>query len=335
VFVLIKKSIKSIKERGFKNFLLAVKEYLKRFFITTPIFRTVYYKLKKKLNPAGFLVVNSQGSKIMVNLAGEDINRDLIIHKGLREPECTKIIKQELKKGMRVIDIGANIGYYALCEAKMVGGEGKVFAIEPEPKNFKALNKNISLNNYSNIRTFQCAVGDKSGKTPFYISDKSNWHTAGKLKESRNIKIIDQIEIDMVTLDDFAKNREPINFVRMDVEGFEPFILDGAKNLLSQNSPMKLFIEIHNPFIKENGRNTEEMFNFLANLNFKLNYIVKQSLNISPSSIYRRFKEGPIVFSEKSVKYKKLLKEALQDPKINKILMNESFYSVFLEKSVV
>ena len=63
----------------------------------------------------------------------------------------TELVKREIKEGDLVIDVGANIGYYTLIFAKLVGEKGKVYAFEPEPRSFKLLKKNVEENKYQNI----------------------------------------------------------------------------------------------------------------------------------------------------------------------------------------
>src|SRR3989344_3364089 len=71
---------------------------------------------------------------------------------GVHEPYQTEIIMKNVKRGDVVLDVGANIGYYTLLFAKLVGPEGIVFAFEPDPTNFSILKKNVETNNYTNVR---------------------------------------------------------------------------------------------------------------------------------------------------------------------------------------
>lgn len=73
---------------------------------------------------------------------------NLSINNGIYEEFETNIVKEEIKKGDIVLEIGANIGYYTLIFAKLVGEKGKVFAFEPDPTNFALLKKNIEINGY-------------------------------------------------------------------------------------------------------------------------------------------------------------------------------------------
>ena len=71
--------------------------------------------------------------------------------KKIYEELGTEIVKKEVKEGDIVIDIGANIGYFTLLFAKLVGPAGKVYSFEPEPSNFSILKKNVKVNEYRNV----------------------------------------------------------------------------------------------------------------------------------------------------------------------------------------
>ena len=86
------------------------------------------------------------------------------------ERATTDLLKDLLHPGMIFVDVGANIGYFSLLAANLVGTEGTVYAFEPEPGNHELLRKNIELNSYSNIVMIQKAVSNKSGSAPLFLS---------------------------------------------------------------------------------------------------------------------------------------------------------------------
>ena len=150
---------------------------------------------------------------------------------GVYEEVETGLVNKQIQKGDIVIDIGANIGYYTLIFAKLVGQDGKVFAFEPEPLNFNILTKNIELNGYENVIVEQKAVSDKNGKTRLYISDlTSGMHRIYQSKYCKNF-----IDVNLIKLDDyFSKTSfiDEINFLKIDVEGAEFGVLNGISNIL-------------------------------------------------------------------------------------------------------
>lgn len=118
--------------------------------------------------------------------------------------------------GELVLDIGANIGYYTLLMSKMVGESGKVYAFEPEPKNFEILQKNIKLNNANNVVIEKLALSDKVGRSFIALSEDSGQH---RISDSG-------LEIQTTTIDEYFGNKK-IDFIKMDAEGSEGKILRG------------------------------------------------------------------------------------------------------------
>ena len=182
------------------------------------------------------------GNKMYLDLQDPGISSDLL-RDGIREPFLTESIQKEIRKGDVIVDIGANIGYYALQEARLAGDNGRVYAIEPVPENVELLKKNIELNNYSNIEVFQLAVGAASKTDYIYISNYRN--TAAMIKTQ---SYIDKVPVQVTTLDKFLENKPPPNLIRMDVEGYEVEIVKGMTKLLESNKPLKLIVELHPPY---------------------------------------------------------------------------------------
>jgi len=185
--------------------------------------------------------VNGYKLKIIPNDVG--ISSDLLIFK-THEPLTTKLISKLLKKGMVCLDIGSNIGYYVLLEHKIVGNEGKVIAIEPSPANYNILKENIKLQN-SNIENYNFAVGNKNGITRFVIDKRSNGCMT--IPEGEEPKIPgDIIEVPIKKIDDFVDEikLQQLDFLRMDVEGYENYIFDGMSKTLERFKPM-IQVEIH------------------------------------------------------------------------------------------
>lgn len=179
------------------------------------------------------------GNKMYLDLKDPGISSDLL-RDGIREPFLTESVQREIKEGDVVVDIGANIGYYALQEARLVGDSGKVYAIEPVPENAELLKRNIELNNCSNIEVFQLAVGAANKSDYIYVTNYRN--TAAMIKTQSSI---DKVPVQVTTLDKFLQGRRAPDLIRMDVEGYEVEIVKGMTKLLGSNKPLKLVVEVH------------------------------------------------------------------------------------------
>ena len=219
------------------HFVLRV-GYLKHFIL----------RLKSK---NGIIIKNIQGSRMYIDLKDMGISSEIALY-GIREPESTKMIQKVVKDGDVVLEIGANRGYYALMESKLVGKNGKVYCIEPLPENVEHLKKNIELNGYNNMEVYQLAIGDKNGTASMSISSHSN---LGSLMDKKDSRIVGSLKVKLVTLDNFLKEKRFPDFIRMDVEGYEYNIIKGMMNVLKSNKPLKMFIEVH-PHIMNKGQTT-------------------------------------------------------------------------------
>lgn len=161
---------------------------------------------------------------------------------GAWEPAVAKVVVEIVRKGMTVIDVGAHHGYYSLYFAKCVGPTGRVFSFEPVPENFALLRKNIQLNDVSWIETFPDAVFSCTKDISFAAPDESANSGEGSLGEGSRGR---QILVHAVTLDSFCASADRLpHVIKMDVEGAELDVLQGAEDLLKQCSPT-LLIELH------------------------------------------------------------------------------------------
>lgn len=143
------------------------------------------------------------------------------------------ILKQNIHLGNTVLDIGANIGYYTLIMSKLVGSTGKVYAFEPEPKNFEILKKNIELNKLDNVILEQKALSNIDGVTYLELSKDSGQH---RLSDHG-------VKVESISLDSYFGEGE-IDFIKMDAEGSEYKILKGMKNVL-KNKNLKIVTEFY------------------------------------------------------------------------------------------
>jgi len=151
------------------------------------------------------------------------------------EPYETELILRQAKGGDVVVDVGANIGYYTVLLADKVGGTGKVYAFEPDKTNFEILVKNIKENKLENVVAVNAAVGRKSEKKILYKSKENlgDHKLYGKDKDIEEVKII--------KLDDYLADIK-VDLMKIDTQGWEPEVIEGAKNIISKNKPV-MFLE--------------------------------------------------------------------------------------------
>lgn len=182
----------------------------------------------------------------------------------------TEFLKKIIKNGNIVLDVGANIGYWTLIFAKLVGDKGKVFAFEPDPENYRLLLKNIAANQVRNTIPIQKAVSNHNGKTTlFQSSDNKGDHRINDFYVFDGDDQRKKIEIECVTLDSVFKEQR-IDFVKMDIQGAEMLAIDGMTEILSRNPTMSLLIEFWPFAIEKSGFSPREFIERILQFGFSI-----------------------------------------------------------------
>ncbi|MEM2487619.1 MAG: FkbM family methyltransferase [Thermoproteota archaeon] len=187
------------------------------------------------------------------------------------ESDTVELFKQVIKEGMVVVDVGASFGFYTLLASKLVGKSGRVYAFEPDPRNFYLLTENVRLNQYTNVTCVKKAILDKPRFIKLFLSTK------GPLTSTvfPGYKVHNAINIEATSLDIFFKdiNYVPIHVIKMDIEGAEMLAILGAEEVLKRNRDLKIFIEFYPEGIRRSGFTPETFFNKLLAHGFKI-YVI-------------------------------------------------------------
>lgn len=195
--------------------------------------------------------------------------------KGEFEPLQTKLFLNSIKKGQTVLDIGANVGYYTVLASKLVGEKGKVYAFEPDLRNFKLLQKNIKLNNCQNVFPYKIGLADQD-KIAKLLSDKAN-PGESRLAVTKDEKAISQ-KIKITTLNKFAslKRIKRFDVIKIDIEGAEIKALKGAQEALSKIKKVTLFIECNTRALERFSNSYQDLITILNQLGFDIETIINE-----------------------------------------------------------
>jgi len=170
-----------------------------------------------------FLERPVHGYRMLLDADDPGISRTLILF-GQREMEHKAMLERVLRPGMTVLDIGANIGYYALMEHALIVPGGRLIAVEPSPANVDLLKRNLALNGCTGVEVHQAAVSDTIGKRSFFLSHMSNLNTFHG--EATAHLSGAAIEVETTTVPALMKGRR-LDLMRMDVEGHEVEVING------------------------------------------------------------------------------------------------------------
>jgi len=239
-------------DSGYFSKISYMKNYfLKHFGISKTIKGIFFYNYRilrrRFLDLSKEHILNINGHKFATIPNDIGISEELLMFH-THEPLSTKLLSPLLTDGMYCLDVGSNIGYYACLESNAVGNTGKVISIEPSPINYKYLKKNIELQNMSNTEVYNFACGNKNGEIQFLVSDRSNWSRVAteKFIDAPPDAILQTINVPVKTIDLLIeeKSLQRLDFIRMDVEGYEVNIVEGMHQTLEKFKPL-LHMEVH------------------------------------------------------------------------------------------
>ena len=204
------------------------------------------------------------------------------LREGKQEAFMAELFKTTIEPGMIVCDIGAFIGYYALLAAQRVGKTGRVYAFEPDPRNFKFLVRNIQNNGFADIITpIPKALSDKNGEMQFYL------HGGDQSRSSLFASIggMGHTIVNTITLDEFfSKEDRIINVVKMDIEGAEVHALKGMEHTIARARNLTMFVECNPLALRASGMCAKSQLAYLTNLGFTVMVIDEQEHCLAPPS---------------------------------------------------
>jgi len=193
-------------------------------------------------------VVTILGGDVSLEVVPADaIGRAIFLY-GTYEVAVTKFLQAVLPRGGLFIDVGANTGYHVVVAAKAVGSKGAVHAFEPVDSLRERLLRNVQRNRFANVTVSDKAVWSRKGSLPFFvdISPDNSVLSSAVLREGSQVE---PVTVVATTLDEVASRLDrSVSVVKIDVEGGEKEVLQGASRLLSGRArPVLVFESFHVP----------------------------------------------------------------------------------------
>jgi FkbM family methyltransferase len=184
-----------------------------------------------------------------------------------------QLLRKILFSGAVVVDAGANIGIYSEFLSRCVGPTGVVHSFEPSPDNFKRLR--AATRKLSNVLLSQAAVGERSGNSELYLSDKLNVDHRAYVADGDSRRTV---PIEMVALDNYFKPGKRVELIKMDIQGYELHALRGASRVLEDNADIKLLVEFWPYGLRQAGANWVDLISLLEQKGMVIRQVSREGL---------------------------------------------------------
>lgn len=185
---------------------------------------------------------------------------------GERDPHAMRFLRRHLRRGAIVCDVGANIGTYTLPLARLAGPGGRVVAFEPHRPTRACLRQNVRQNRLNNVVVVPAAAGERPGEARLVPTEN-----LGEVHLSPGASSADGPAVPVTTLDRESERLglPRVDFIKLDVEGFELAALRGATRILAANPALVVQTEIVPAHAARYGHSAADMIRFLAGFGFR------------------------------------------------------------------
>lgn len=191
------------------------------------------------------------------------------VFKNKQDAQEIALLKQIIKPGDVILDIGANIGYYAKILSDFTGQQGRVFCFEPDAINYNHLRD--ATKNYPNITIFNMAVSDCESVLKIYKSKLLN--VDHRTYPVNNYDSVEEVKANSIDLLIAAGNIAIPKVIKIDIQGYELTAFKGMSNLLKKSKDLKIVAEFWPHGFKRAGTSAIELFDFFNQLGYNIYFI--------------------------------------------------------------
>ena len=197
------------------------------------------------------------------------------------EPLSTRVFAERIRPGDTVLDVGANIGYYALIAAQKAGPVGRVIAVEPDPENYALLRHNIHINGYDHVQPVCAAIADRCGEADLWKAGR-NWGGHSLFSDRKKSA---RVRVKTTTIDAYLESVPgDVHFIKMDIEGAEPLALAGMRRTLERCRAVSIMSEIAPSALRAADQSPMTYAENLQGHGFVISIVDETSTRLQPAS---------------------------------------------------
>ena len=218
------------------------------------------------------------GHVLYLDTRDDSVSPALLL-RGAWEAHVTRVMLRLLRPGMRVVEVGANVGYYTVLAASCVGPTGSVIAFEPNPAIAERLRRAVVVNGCQWwTQVVEAAVADREGQATLHVLQR---HQGSSSLARQGADVLEgwgevphPLTVPATTLDAFlGPDPSLVDLLKIDAEGWEPAIFDGMRGLLARSPHLRAVIEFIPALVANAGRDAGAFVDTLAGLGFHIEAI--------------------------------------------------------------
>jgi FkbM family methyltransferase len=232
----------------------------------------------------GAILVRTESGYVLVD-ADDHAVLMALVDSGDLEPGTRLVIRRLIRPGDTFIDVGANVGVHTLCAAHAMQGQGRVIAFEPFPRTSELLKRTLTMNglaSFCDVR--QEAVSDQRGERDLFVGRVSAHHSLIELGDLVSASS-PPIKVPVVCLDDVIAPLETVDLIKIDVEGVELEVLNGARRIVAENPTVAIIAEFGPSHLQRSGHSAASWLETFTNLGFDRRVIDPATGQLSTASI--------------------------------------------------
>ncbi|MEX1666960.1 FkbM family methyltransferase [Zhongshania arctica] len=245
-------------------------------------------KQANSIDPTQLVELNTKGltKRLKMNVHG---SKDTIISEKLRTEQCwepyeTQLVITHFKAGGIFVDVGANIGYYTLLASDIAGPTGKILSYEPDVENFALLQENVRLNDLQNVALHALALSDRNEDGELFLSTDNfgdhRIYSDGGERHSRPIKLVHGDQ-------HLESQTQHIDFLKIDTQGAEYFVVNGLRKLIAANSAHLCMILEFCPYgIRHSGADGHQLIELLESFGMQYHIIDHIEHRLIPAQVH-------------------------------------------------